>query len=82
MARVGICGDFKAGPVAIQDNYPAHRYLEQVLTPVVLPFIQQQLRGKSSLQDNARPHTARQTRHFLNNMNVNIWPWPTYVLLA
>lgn len=54
----------------------AQRYINEVLQPVVMPFIQQHL-GMSFQQDNTRPHVARITLQYLRGRNVNFqadWP--------
>lgn len=71
-----ICGDQKTPLVTIQGNLTAQRYRDQVMQPVVLPYLQQQPQGIIFQQDNARPHTARLTMDFLNRHNVHVLPWP------
>ena len=72
----GICGDVKTRLVVIRGNLNAQRYIDDILRPVVVPFIQQQPRGLLFQHDNARPHTARLTQNFLANANVQVLPWP------
>ena len=36
----GICGDQKTDLLIIDGNLTARRYIDQVLRPVVLPFVQ------------------------------------------
>lgn len=62
--------DFRRGGLTAQ------RYINNVLQPVVLPFIQQHP-GAIFQQDNARPHSARVTTNFLAANNVNTLPWPS-----
>ena len=71
----GICGDRKTDLLVIEGNLTARRYIDVVLRPIVLPFVQQN-QGTLFQQDNATPHTAVVTRNFLNNNNVNVLPWP------
>ena len=73
----GICGDQKTPLITIQGNLTARAYINQVLTPVVLPFLQQQAQGVMFQHDNATPHAARLTRDFLAQNNVNVLPWPS-----
>jgi len=40
----------------------------------------QQTHGMVLQQDNARPHTARATQHFLQDNNIPTLPWPAYPL--
>ena len=50
------------------------RYINEVLQPVVLPFVQQH---HVVLQDdNARPHRARIVQQFLQQNNVDHLDWP------
>lgn len=72
----GICGELKTRLVIIHGNLNAQRYRDEILRPVAIPFIRQQPRGIVFQHDNARPHTARLTRDYLNNMNVHVLPWP------
>jgi len=51
-------------------NLSAARYRNEVLTPHMLPAMN--LRMEVSQHDNARPHTARATVHFLANQNVTV----------
>ena len=71
-----ICNDQKTRLVTIQGNLTAQRYRDEVLRPVVLPFVQQH-QGTLFQHDNARPHTARLTTDFLNRQNVDVLPWPS-----
>ena len=72
----GICGDLKTRLVTVRGNLNARRYRDEILQPVVVPFIQQH-QGRFVYQhDNARPHTARLTQDFLNRSNIVVLPWP------
>ena len=52
----------------------SQRYINEVLQPVVLPFVQQH---NVVLQyDNARPHRARIVQQFLQQNNVDHLDWP------
>ena len=48
----------------------AARYIDQVLRPHVVPHFARH-QNKTFQQDNARVHTARATRNFLQQNNVN-----------
>ena len=72
----GICGDLTTRLVTVRGNLNARRYRDEILQPVVVPFIQQH-QGRFVYQhDNARPHTARLTQDFLNRSNIVVLPWP------
>lgn len=53
----------------------AQGYIDQVLRPVVLPFMQGR-EGFQLQQDNARPHVARITQQFLGTSGVEVLGWP------
>lgn len=61
--------------VFIDGSLNARRYINLVLQPVLLPYIQQ-IPGSTFQQDNARAHTAVMTRDFLQMNNVLVLPWP------
>ena len=71
----GICGQQRADLIVIDGKFTAHRYINQVLRPVLLPFSQHQPRLLVH-QDNARPHTARVVQQFFAANNVNGFLWP------
>lgn len=73
----GICGEQKTDLVILHQTLTAQRYRDQVLQPVVIPFMQRQRQGLLFQQDNARPHTARLTMDFLNRQNIQLLPWPS-----
>ena len=51
-------------------------YINQILAPGAIPFIQRHGARVTLQQDNARPHTARVTQRYLGQNNVNVLPWP------
>ncbi|KAK7099837.1 hypothetical protein V1264_022885 [Littorina saxatilis] len=70
----------RVGPVVFQNigqgrrnGVNADRYINQVLRPYVVPFVQRH-RNCLFQQDNARPHTARATQDFLLHNSVNLDP--------
>lgn len=72
----GILGEEKTPLVIVNGNLTAQRYVDDILHPVVCPFLRQQAQGVIFQQDNARPHTARVTQNFLANNNIDVLPWP------
>ena len=71
----GIMGRRKTNLIVVQGNLNAQGYINQILQPEAVPFIQRH--GPVILMhDNARPHVARICRQFLNRNNVNVLPWP------
>ena len=72
----GIMGRRKTSLLVVQGNLNAQGYINQILQPKAVPFLQRH--GPATLMhDNARPHVARVCRQFLNRNNVNVLPRPT-----
>ena len=70
-----IMGKRKTNLIFVQGNLNAQGYINQILQPEAVPFLQRH--GPAILMhDNARPHVARICRQFLNRNNVNVLPWP------
>ena len=59
----------------INDNLNAYRYCDDILRPIVMPFIR--LHPLIFQHDNAQPH-ARFCTQFLEGENVPGLPWPVY----
>jgi transposase len=71
----GIMGRRKINLIVVQGNLDVQGYINQILQPETVPFIQRH--GPAILlHDNARPHDARICRQFLKRNNVNVLPWP------
>ena len=71
----GIMGRRKTNLIVVQGNLNAQGYINQILQPGAVPFLQRH--GPAILMhDNARPHIAMICRQFLNRNNVNVLPWP------
>ena len=70
----GIMGNQKTDLVIVRGNLNAQRYIN-ILNNTMLPFLRNNAPGIFQ-HDNARPHTARVTRDFLAQNNVNVLPWP------
>lgn len=78
----GIGLNHKLGPLVFQNLGPgrgngvnAARYTDQVLRPHVVPHFARH-RNHTFQHDNARAHSARATRDFLQQKNVTVMPWP------
>ena len=59
----GIMGRRKTNLIVVQGDINAQGYINQILQPEAVPFLQ-------------RPRVARICRQFLNRNNVNVLPWP------
>ena len=70
----GIMGRRKTNLILVQGNLNAQGYIDQILQPVAVPFLQRH--GPAILMHvNARPHVARICRQSLSRNNVNELPW-------
>jgi transposase len=72
----GITTHFRTDLVVLGGRVNAVNYRDNVLAPIVVPFLQNHPRVQTLQQDNARPHTARVTMAFLQAHNVDVMPWP------
>lgn len=61
--------------VFIQTTMNAQRYIDEVVEPHILPYLQT-LEDPLFQQDNAPPHVARISRNRFEEAHVNILPWP------
>ena len=75
MVWAGISHVGKTNLIILNGNLNAQRYRDEILAPVVIPYIQAN-HNAIFQQDNARPHTARLTTQFLQANNVNVMDWP------
>ncbi|GFU99717.1 transposable element Tcb2 transposase [Trichonephila clavipes] len=69
-----ISWDTRSSLVVLQGTLTARRYVDDILTPIVLPMLSSHP-GAIYQQDNARPHTARLSQQCLQGYDV--LPWPT-----
>ncbi|UYV76992.1 Transposase [Cordylochernes scorpioides] len=70
-----IAYDSRSPLLRIQGTMTAQRYVDDVLRPVTLPYLQG-VPNALYQQDNARPHTARISQKALQD--VQMLPWPPY----
>ncbi|UYV69796.1 hypothetical protein LAZ67_7000751, partial [Cordylochernes scorpioides] len=70
-----IAYDSRSPLLRIQGTMTAQRYVDDVLRPVTLPYLQG-VPNALYQQDNARPHTARISQQVLQD--VQMLPWPPY----
>ncbi|UYV68580.1 ASS1 [Cordylochernes scorpioides] len=70
-----IAYDSRSPLLRIQGTMTAQRYVDHVLRPVTLPYLQG-VPNALYQQDNARPHTARISQQVLQD--VQMLPWPPY----
>lgn len=73
----GISSDARTELVLIQNGaLTAHRYIEEVLIPHVIPFAPHIGEDFMLMHDGARPHTARCVSHFLEDVGIDTLRWP------
>ncbi|UYV65486.1 hypothetical protein LAZ67_3004489 [Cordylochernes scorpioides] len=70
-----IAYDSRSPLLRIQGTMTAQRYVDDLLRPVTLPYLQG-VPNALYQQDNARPHTARISQQALQD--VQMLPWPPY----
>ncbi|UYV77381.1 hypothetical protein LAZ67_15000800 [Cordylochernes scorpioides] len=70
-----IAYDSRSPLLRIQGTMTAQRYVDDVLRPVTLPYLQG-VPNALYQQDDARPHTARISQQALQD--VQMLPWPPY----
>ncbi|UYV61719.1 Transposase [Cordylochernes scorpioides] len=75
MVWAAIAYDSRSLLLRIQGTMTAQRYVDDVLRPVTLPYLQG-VPNALYQQDNARPHTARISQQALQD--VQMLPWPPY----
>ncbi|GFV59355.1 protein GVQW3 [Trichonephila clavipes] len=68
-----ISWDTRSSLVLLQGTLTARRYVDDILTPIVLPMLSSHP-GAIYQQDNARPHTARLSQQCLQGYDVLPWP--------
>ncbi|GFU47126.1 transposable element Tc1 transposase [Trichonephila clavipes] len=68
-----ISWDTRSSLVVLQGTLTARRYVDDILTPIVLPMPSSRP-GAIYQQDNARPHTARLSQQCLQGYDVLPWP--------
>ena len=76
----GISHNGKTQLVTVNGTLNIQKYRDDILAPVVLPFMQAGNGVTILQQDNARPHTARATTQFLAANSVNVMEWPSMSL--
>jgi len=78
MVWAAISWRYRTPLTVVDGNLTARRYVDEVLEPCVLPFLQAHPDVNTFQQDNARPHSANVTQMFLRDYNVNVMPWPSF----
>ena len=74
----GISWRYRTPLIVIEGNLTSRQYIDKVLEPVVVPFLQNHTDITLYQQDNATPQSARLTTDFLGQNNVQVLPWPAF----
>ena len=62
--------------IIVEGNLTGQRYIDQILTPVVIPYIGGMGKDVVFMDDNARPHRARIVDTCLRQHHVTRMDWP------
>ena len=74
----GISWRHKTPLVVVGGNLTVQRYIDDVLTPTLVPFMRINPDVTLFQQDIARPHSARLMSEFLDNNNINVLRLPAF----
>ena len=74
----GFCSEL----IVVNGTLTAHRYINEILKPVLLPLLQRHGRNQQLTfqQDNAHAHSARLTQDFLRDNRVDVMDCPAVSL--
>ena len=74
MVWAGICHDCRTQLKSVQETLNAVKYRDDVLDPIVLPFLPQRNFDHVFRHDNTRCHVARVCQDFLNQNHIRVLP--------
>ena len=73
----GITADNRTQLHVLDRSIKAHTYRDQILAPIVQPFMRRHLPNGVFQHDNARPHIARLCTQYLQTNNIEVLGWPS-----
>jgi hypothetical protein len=76
MVWAEICHDGCTQLKIVQGTLNAVKYRDDILEPIVLPFLPQRNLDHAFQHDNAKCHVARVCQGFLNQNHIRILHWP------
>jgi hypothetical protein len=79
MVWAGICHDGRTQLKIVQGTLNAVKYRDDILDPIVLPFLQQRNFDHVFQHENARCDVARVCQDFLNKNHIRVLPWPALI---
>ena len=74
----GISMNGKKTLVIVPGRLNGQRYIDEIITPHVIPYMHNLGPGSTFQDDNARPHRARIVNDLLQQQNINRFDWPAY----
>ena len=80
MVWAGIFHDGRTQLKIVQGTLNVVNYRDDILDPIVLPFLQQRNFYHVFQHDNARCHVARLCQVFLKQNHIRVLPWPALSL--
>ena len=75
----GITADNRTQLHVLDRSINALTYRDQILAPIVLPFLRRHLPYGVFQHDNARPHITRLCTHYLQTNNIVVLDWPLFL---
>ena len=78
MVWAGITARNRTPLVVVEGNLNVQRYVNEVLEPHLVPFMEAHPEIDIFQQDNARPHAARLTTNFLQTQGIQVMQWMPY----
>ena len=70
MVWAGVTANRKTQLCIVDGNLNAQRYVNEILQPVVVPFLAHMQQGAIFQDDNARPHRGRIANDFIRQQNI------------
>lgn len=77
MVWAGISHNLKTNLVVLNGTLTGQRYIDQVIDPHLVPFIQRNGGNYTFMDDNARPHRAIIVRNRLQQAVIQTMDWPS-----
>ena len=76
MVWAGICHDGRTQLKIVQGTLNAVKYRDDILDPIVQPFLEQRNFDHVFQHHNSRCHVARVCQDLLNQNHIRVLPWP------
>ena len=74
----GITADSRTQLHVLDRSINAQTYRDQILAPIVQPFMRRHLPNGVFQHDNARPHVARLCIQYLQTNDIDVLDWPSF----